>query len=134
MKRFIARIQHLALIFAVVAASTLPIALPQPAYAACGGGTGSSKDEVLAGVGQAGDCQASGVTQTVKGIVNILSYILGIAAVIMIIVSGFKYVTAGGDSNRVSSAKNTLIYALIGLLIAAIAQALVHWVLGLTAK
>ena len=46
----------------------------------------------------------------------------------MIIISGFKYVTAGGDSAKVGSAKNTLIYALVGLVIAALAQFIVHFV------
>lgn len=62
-------------------------------------------------------------------VIRILSILIGIAAVIMIMVSGFKYITAGGDSSKVTSAKNTLVYALIGLVIAALAQGLVQFVL-----
>jgi uncharacterized membrane protein YuzA (DUF378 family) len=58
--------------------------------------------------------------------------IVGMAAVIMIIVAGLKFVTANGDSSRVASARNTLIYALIGIAIAALAQVLVHFVLSAT--
>ena len=47
----------------------------------------------------------------------------------MVIVSGLKYITASGDSSSISSAKNTLIYALVGLAIAALAQIMVHFVL-----
>jgi hypothetical protein len=47
----------------------------------------------------------------------------------MIIVAGLKYIASAGDSNKVSSAKSTLIYALVGVLIAALAQLLVHFVL-----
>lgn len=63
-------------------------------------------------------------------IVNILSLIVGIVAVIMIIFGGFRYITSGGDSGNVSSAKNTLIYAIVGLVIVALAQFIVHFVLA----
>ena len=63
-----------------------------------------------------------------SSIVSLLSLIVGIAAVIMIIIAGLKYVTSGGDSNAVGSAKNTLIYAIVGLIVVAIAQFIVHFV------
>jgi Type IV secretion system pilin len=62
-------------------------------------------------------------------VVNLFSIIVGIVAVIMIIYGGFRYITSGGDSGRVGSAKNTLIYAIIGLIIVALAQFIVHYVL-----
>lgn len=62
-------------------------------------------------------------------IVNLLSVIVGIVAVIMIIVGGFRYITSGGESGNVSGAKNTLIYAIVGLVIVALAQFIVHFVL-----
>jgi hypothetical protein len=55
--------------------------------------------------------------------------IVGIMSVIMLIISGIRFVTAGGDSNHVASAKNTLIYALVGLVIVAFAQIIVKLVL-----
>jgi hypothetical protein len=48
----------------------------------------------------------------------------------MIIIGGFKYITSGGDSNNVSSAKNTILYAIIGLIIVALAQTIVRFILG----
>ena len=48
----------------------------------------------------------------------------------MIIYAGFKYVTSGGESNSVSSAKNTLIYAIIGIIVVVLAQLIVHYVLN----
>jgi hypothetical protein len=71
------------------------------------------------------DAIASLATQ----IVNIFSIVVVAAAVIMIIYSGFRYVTSGGDSGRVGGAKNSLIYAIIGLVIVALAQLIVHYVL-----
>ncbi len=81
------------------------------------------------------DCQSSlsGGTSRINDIItdaiNIFSVIVGIIAVVMIIVGGFKYITSGGDSGNISSAKNTIIYAVIGLVIVALAQFLVQFVL-----
>lgn len=73
---------------------------------------------------------AASIGGLVKSIVTLLSTVVGIAAVIMIIISGFKYVTSGGDSGNIASAKTTLVYALVGLVIAALAQVLVKFVLN----
>lgn len=62
-------------------------------------------------------------------IVNIFSVIVGVIAVIMIIIGGFRYITSGGDSSNVTSAKNTIMYAIIGLIIVALAQIIVRFVL-----
>ena len=62
-------------------------------------------------------------------IVNIFSVIVGIVAVIMIIMGGFKYITSNGDSNSIQSAKNTILYAIVGIVIAAFAQVIVRFVL-----
>lgn len=77
-------------------------------------------------------CSTGGLTldKVIKAVLDILSWIIGVVAVVMVIISGFKYVTSGGDSNAVSSAKNTLIYALIGIAIVSLAQFLVHFVLN----
>jgi hypothetical protein len=102
--------------------------LAQPAFAACPNAT-TSKGQIIKGIGATGsECDTDGVANFVSAVVKVLSIVVGIAAVIMLIVAGFKYITSGGDSNKVSSAKNTLIYALIGLAIAALAQVLVNYV------
>ena len=72
------------------------------------------------------------LNKLIARIVNIITVIVGIVAVIMIIVGGFKYITSGGDSNKVGSAKNTILYAVIGLVIVALAQFLVKFVLNKT--
>ena len=66
----------------------------------------------------------------VKTVVNLLLYVIGAAAVIMIIFGGFKYITSGGDAAGVTSAKNTIMYAVIGLIVAALAFAIVNFVVG----
>lgn len=80
------------------------------------------------------DVNAGGVNNLLRQIVNIISAIVGVIAVIMIVVGGFKYITSGGDSNKVSSAKNTIIYAIIGLIIVALAQVIVRFVLSQTSN
>lgn len=93
-----------------------------------GGATGSNINcDSPTGVGD------NDITKAARGIVRIFSIIVGVVAVIMIIYGGFRYITSGGDSNRVGAAKNSLIYAIIGLIIVALAQLIVHFVLNQTA-
>ena len=95
-----------------------------------------SKKEACAGAqltkSASADC-SSGAQQkldkTLDSIINLFSLIIGIIAVIMVIVSGFRYITSNGDSNAIGTAKNTLIYAIVGLIIVALAQVIVRFVL-----
>lgn len=93
----------------------------------------AAKDDVCSGVALAGaPCSggAGNITPVIKAAIQILTLIAGIAAVVMIIVAGLKFITSGGDSSAISSAKNSLIYALVGLVVVALAQFIVHFVLG----
>lgn len=87
--------------------------------------------------GTPGDVSCGGTTDgkaslanVASKVVNYLSIIVGIIAVIMIIVGGFRYIVSGGESSNVSGAKNTLIYAIVGLIIVALAQFIVRFVLN----
>lgn len=79
------------------------------------------------------DIEDSGLAGVARNVVNIFSYIVGAISVIMIIYGGFRYITSGGSSDGVSAAKSTLIYAIIGLIIVALAQIIVQFVLGQSA-
>lgn len=70
------------------------------------------------------------VQKIVNNVVSIFSWVVGIVSVIMIIFGGFKYITSGGDSNGVTSAKNTIMFAIVGLVIVALAQVIVKFVIG----
>lgn len=72
----------------------------------------------------------SRLNSLLTNIINIFSIVVGIVAVIMIIVGGFKFITSGGDSAKVTSSRNTIIYAIIGLIIVALAQTIAKFVLG----
>ena len=72
----------------------------------------------------------SKINDIIHTIVNLLSAIVGVVAVIMIIVGGFRYITSGGNDTSVTSAKNTILYAIIGLVVVALAQFIVQFVLN----
>ncbi len=119
---------------AVLTGSFITIAGPNAAHAAL---FDAAKDEACKGANLSGsnaNCQsdtaAVKLNKTVQAIVNILSVLIGIIAVIAIIVNGLKFVTSGGDSNGVGAAKNGIIYAIVGLIIVALAQVIVRFVLS----
>ena len=99
------------------------VALSDSTQAACEAiGTGADCDNDLA--------KGSDVNNIIKVVINVFSTVVGVVAVIMIILAGFKYITSSGDSGKITSAKNTLIYALIGLVIVALAQTIVKFTLS----
>lgn len=65
-----------------------------------------------------------------RQVTNVILYIVGIIAVIMLIIGGIKYVVSGGDSKKVTDAKNTVLYAIIGLVICFLAFAIVNFVIS----
>lgn len=66
---------------------------------------------------------------TVAAILATAYFIAGIAAVIMIIIGGIKYAAANGDSGSVQSAKNTILYAVVGLIVVIMAAAITNYVI-----
>lgn len=70
------------------------------------------------------------INRIVHSIINIFSLIVGFVSVIMIIIGGLKYITSGGDSSNITGAKNTIIYAIIGIVIVALSQFIVRFVLS----
>lgn len=75
------------------------------------------------------DTQTANLDDVIKTVVNTLLFIIGAVSVIMIIFGGFKYITSSGDSSNVTSAKNTILYAVIGLIVALLSYAIVNWVI-----
>jgi hypothetical protein len=79
------------------------------------GGKGANTDELA---------------DNLKTIVNVLLFILGAIAVIMIIIGGVRYTTSNGDASAIKGAKDTILYSVIGLIVAILAYAIVNFVLG----
>lgn len=116
-------------VFALVAVFS-PLSLSPAVGAAC--------DQSQLNVGSGVNCaQGDDVPTTLFGqgsifttIVNVLLFVIGAISVIMLIIGGIRYTISAGDSGNVTAAKNTIMYALIGLIVAFLAFAVVNWVLG----
>ena len=71
-----------------------------------------------------------GDTGVFNQVTNIILLIVGLISVIMLLYGGLRYVISGGDSKKVTDAKNTILYAIIGLIVAILAYAIVNFVLS----
>lgn len=63
-----------------------------------------------------------------KKITDVMLFIIGAVSVIMLIIGGLRYVVSGGDQNAVTGAKNTILYAVIGIIVALLAYAVINFV------
>ena len=72
----------------------------------------------------------NGDTSIVKRGINIMLFGVGVLSVIMLIFGGFRYVISGGKKESVTNAKNTILYAIVGLLVAVFAYAIINFILG----
>lgn len=95
------------------------------------------KDSVCQGIGLASGgagctppANQPDVQATVEKVITILLALVAVISIIMIIIGGLKYITSGGDSGKVASAKDTILYSIIGLVIALLAQVIVRFVVN----
>lgn len=130
MKKFIKQALAALLIVPTLALGAATLA-PAPAYAQCTPGEYN--------IGTGADCAQGDETPSnlfdgdsaiFKTVVNILLFLIGAIAVIMLIIGGIRYVVSAGDSSAVTGAKNTILYAVIGIIVAVLAYAIVNWVIG----
>ncbi|MBC7707772.1 hypothetical protein H7Y63_00940 [Polaromonas sp.] len=144
-QKMIQKIKNSMFVFATMLMGAVPLLVPVTVHASiassvCQGTNIATSDTGDAGSGSecteagGGTASVSGLYKLAANVVNIFSIIVGIIAVLMIIFGGFKYITSGGDSGNVSGAKNTLIYAIVGLIIVALAQFIVRFVLNTADK
>ncbi len=75
-----------------------------------------------------------GVSSIMATVLNVLSLVAGIIAVVMIIIGGIKFMTSRGDPSATASARNTIIYAIVGIIIVVLAQSIVFFVLKKTTE
>lgn len=120
MKKYISALLITAGLAVLVVSPALVLATP--ADDACAGITAAG------GTCDSGDAAKAGFEKIITTVIDILSVIVGAAAVIMIIIGCFRYVISGGDSSGVSGAKNTIMYAIIGLIVVLFAQVIVAFV------
>lgn len=131
----IQKMKKLLTISAMITALFAPVMVPAMASAE----TADIQGNLCAGANldSNGQCDESTVTQAKENVntllvqvINVFSLIVGVTAVVMIIIGGLKYITSGGDSGNVTGAKNTILYAIVGLVIVALAQVIVRFVLA----
>lgn len=94
----------------------------------CSGAQGGSADTIC---GSATGKNGSGdeLVPMIKTVINVLIFVVGIIAVIMIIVGGLRYTVSNGESAQLKAAKDTVMYSVIGLVVAIMAFAIVNFVL-----
>lgn len=93
----------------------------------------SPADEVQRGVNGIGGNEGTNsrpIGPMIKTAINVLLFIIGTLAVIMIIFGGLKYVTSRGEASEITSARNTILYAVVGLVVAILAYAIVDFVVN----
>lgn len=132
MKKFIKKaLTAIAIVPAIVLSLGVAAIPAVSTYAACGDVSTGIKGGIdcgNTGGGQATSLFGSGGIFTT--VINVLLFIIGAISVIMLIVGGIRYTTSAGNSTAVTGAKNTIMYAIIGLIIAFLAYAIVNWVLS----
>jgi len=112
-----------------VPAMALAVSAVSPALTAPVGAVGISDGANSAkGDEQTEDLTGSGGAFT--QITNVLLFIIGAISVIMLIVGGIRYTVSGGDSGQITAAKNTILYAIVGIVVAILAYAIVNFFIG----
>lgn len=90
----------------------------------------SAADLIKQGADSTGQQDSRSAGDIAKDVVNIMFFIVGVMAVIMIIWGGIRYVLSAGNSAALTSAKNTIMYAVIGLIVAILAYTIVNFVIN----
>lgn len=114
--------------FAIIGISvaTLAISVPFP-VGAC---TGVDCAIDGANVAKTGSNRSDSLGEVFGIISKVLLFIVGAVSVVMIILGGLRYTTSNGDSQNIQSAKNTILYAVIGLVVAILGYAIVEYVIS----
>ena len=96
------------------------------------GGANSAKGNDQSGClfGNEPGCDSTDQTPIFRTITNVLLFIIGAISVIMLIIGGIRYTTSNGDQQAVQNAKNTILYAVVGLVIAILAFAAINFVIS----
>jgi hypothetical protein len=76
------------------------------------------------------DTDSTSLETVITTIINVVIYVIGLVAVVMIILGGVQYTTSQGEAAKVKKAKDTILYGIIGLVVAILAFAIVNFVLS----
>lgn len=92
-----------------------------------GADAAQGKDQTGDAASLFGDGGQGGIFRTIT---NVMLFLIGAISVIMLIIGGIRYVVSGGDSTAVQNAKNTILYAIVGIVVAILAYAVVNFVIS----
>ena len=112
--------------FSIVAAATLSVVFAPASFAF----SLSMQDGANAAKGIDQAVTLFGNTGIFTTISNVMLFVVGAISVIMVVIGGLRYVISGGNSGNITAAKNTILYAVVGLVIAIMAYAIVNFVIG----
>lgn len=127
-KRFFAWASTLAVALTLFAGSTATVLAKDPF-----GGIDCAKapnSAVCSGKSNSTANPLTGPNGIIRKATVLVARIAGVAAVIIIMIGGFMYITANGDSGKITEAKNTIIYASVGLIVIVSAQTIIIFVLS----
>ena len=110
-------------IIAILATPTMEVAASTPTC-------GTAAECIRSGLDSSATGTSGSVSDIIGTVVNVLLFLLGAVCVIMIIVGGFRYVTSNGDQSAVKAAKDTILYAVVGLIVAIAAYAIASFVVS----
>lgn len=116
--------KHIPLLMSIAAVATLSLAI-SPEVSAF-----SIYEGLHAAHGSGQPTELFGMDGIFSTITNILLFVVGALAVVMLIVGGLRYVISGGNNASVTAAKNTVLYAIVGLVIAFLAYAVINFLLS----
>ena len=91
----------------------------------------TTTETINRGITATGQSDDTSLATIIRNIINALLWFIGIIGVIMLIVGGIRYILSAGNSAQVTAAKNTILYALIGIVIAVLALVIVNFVIDL---
>lgn len=104
----------------VAASQPLSVSAVSP-FSACGGSDAAVCES---------NARDDSLMKLMEAVINTLLFLVGIIAVIVIIVNGIRFVTSNGNSDQVTSARNGVIYAMVGIAVAVMAYAIVRFILA----
>jgi hypothetical protein len=97
--------------------------LPAPLFA-------NPQCDGLQAVDSSATCNGTALTTSIGGIIDTLFIVAGAVAVLIMVIGGIRYITSTGDSKRIQAAKDTILYAIMGLVVVILARSIVGFVIG----
>lgn len=117
------------LIIAIVAVFSF-VAVPLASVVGATSPTDSISEGINAVSGGTNKSSGTDLNKGIKNVVDVMLFLLGAIAVIMIIIGGIRYATSNGDASNTKAAKDTILYAVVGLVVAILAYAIVNFVVS----